>query len=360
MKYSSPFGAKQRRIRKTRENDMNFSPKYFLGVEKVFLDIMEDSHNHSQLFIAFLRFIGNLTSQALLPLIIFIPLPFGAVNPVIRIILIWLWGTIISNWWDKEIYPLLPLENGDSQKITPFVEIPDEIDVPSFDGGTENQSIKNYTWEFTPASTKKVVFSIEARIDVDRYNAARQEERRTVWDWAYYVFQDMPELRSMAKTFFDLHTDQNWSTFDQAANVLSFTQQCIDYRSDEDTTPAKEWPRYPIETLMDEVGDCEDDVILAAAILKRLGFEVALLYYPRHCALGVGGAKGLPGEYIVDTESGISYFYGETTSTGWKLGEVPDKYRGLEPERIEVVHTLIDFDIEEQDDVSISDSDSAT
>ena len=40
-------------------------------------------------------------------------------------------------------------------------------------------------------------------------------------------------------------------------------------------------------------GDCGDDVILTAAVLKRLGFDAALLYYPGHCALGVAGADGL-------------------------------------------------------------------
>ena len=60
---------------------------------------------------------------------------------------------------------------------------------------------------------------------------------------------------------------------------------------------------------MEEVGDCEDDVILTAAVLKRLGFDVALLYYPGHCALGVVGARGLPGTYVV--HEGKEYFYGK-------------------------------------------------
>jgi hypothetical protein len=94
---------------------------------------------------------------------------------------------------------------------------------------------------------------------------------------------------------------------------------------------------YPLETLLDGVGDCEDAVILAAALLKRLGYDVALLYYAGHCALGVAGAEGLPGDFVEDPQTGVRYFYGETTSEGWSLGQVPSRYREMEIAGIEVV-----------------------
>lgn len=151
----------------------------------------------------------------------------------------------------------------------------------------------------------------------------------------------MPEVDQLATEFYRLHQGREWSTLLQASNVLCFTQACITYRRDEDTTPAPEWPRYPIETLMDEASDCEDDVILTAAVLKRLGFDVALLYYPGHCALGVAGAAGLPGAYVVDARTDLHYFYGETTAEGWHLGEVPASYGGQSPETIEVVQRVV-------------------
>ena len=92
---------------------------------------------------------------------------------------------------------------------------------------------------------------------------------------------------------------------------------------------------------MDEKGDCEDDVILTAAVLARLGFQVALLYYPDHCALGVAGAENLPGEFVEDPARGRRYFYGETTADGLHIGEVPKEYRGTRPEMIEPVEILI-------------------
>ena len=126
--------------------------------------------------------------------------------------------------------------------------------------------------------------------------------------------------------------------------VLSCIQQNIEYTYDADTTQADEWPRYPIETLMDETGDCEDDVILTAAVLKRLGFDPVLLYYPGHCALGVAGADGLSGDCVTHSAEGreIKYFYGETTVEGWHLGQVTQRYRGQRPEMVEKVERMID------------------
>jgi hypothetical protein len=100
--------------------------------------------------------------------------------------------------------------------------------------------------------------------------------------------------------------------------------------------------RYPIETLMEETGDCEDVSVLTAAILVRLGFQVALLLYPKHVAVGVGGAENLKGHYISEPDSGIRYFYAESTASGWHIGEVPKEYRDQPPDKILPIHILIE------------------
>ena len=65
-----------------------------------------------------------------------------------------------------------------------------------------------------------------------------------------------------------------------------------------------------------------------AALLKRMGYAVALLMCPGHAAVGVAGAEALPGTYVTDPTAGIRHFCAETTADGWLLGESP-KY--LEP-----------------------------
>jgi hypothetical protein len=51
-------------------------------------------------------------------------------------------------------------------------------------------------------------------------------------------------------------------------NALAFVQKCIVYQSDPGVF---EYPRYPIETLVDEAGDCEDTAILYTSIVRTLG-----------------------------------------------------------------------------------------
>ena len=48
-----------------------------------------------------------------------------------------------------------------------------------------------------------------------------------------------------------------------------------------------EYPQYPIETLVNDKGDCEDKSILCASFLDLLGYNVSLLSLPNHMAVGV-------------------------------------------------------------------------
>ena len=111
-----------------------------------------------------------------------------------------------------------------------------------------------------------------------------------------------------------------------------------------DSTGHADWPRYPIETILDETGDCEDLAILCSAIIARLGFSVVLLHYPGHLAFGVAGADHLKGEYIVEPGTGRRYYYGEATAENWHLGQIPPKYRELSPEAILPVSILLQDD----------------
>ncbi len=56
--------------------------------------------------------------------------------------------------------------------------------------------------------------------------------------------------------------------YDTVECAFNFVQAAIDYSYD----PAwQEYPRYPIETLVDETGDCEDTAILYASLVRTLG-----------------------------------------------------------------------------------------
>ncbi|MCR5645689.1 MAG: hypothetical protein K6F96_04775 [Bacteroidales bacterium] len=108
-------------------------------------------------------------------------------------------------------------------------------------------------------------------------------------------------------------------------NVISFVQS-LRYVSDWDSKRCGEYVRFPVETLVDGCGDCEDLAILAAAILHEMGFGVLLVNLPDHMALAVAcDNKDCDGTFY--EFDGRKYYYLEVTSTGWAIGQVPDAYR---------------------------------
>lgn len=109
-----------------------------------------------------------------------------------------------------------------------------------------------------------------------------------------------------------------WDT----VNLLISFVQSLPYTSDKATTGYDDYPRYPIETLVDRGGDCEDTAILTAALLWQMGYDVILLEYPKHVAVGVAGDETVNGTYY--EYNGRRYFYLETTGEGWKIGKKPD------------------------------------
>ena len=82
--------------------------------------------------------------------------------------------------------------------------------------------------------------------------------------------------------------------------------------------------RYPLETLYDKRGDCEDKTILLAAILQEMGMDFVLLLPTDHMALGVCCDSVTAKQYFM--YDGKAYYYLESTAPGWKVGEIPKQY----------------------------------
>jgi chaperonin cofactor prefoldin len=132
----------------------------------------------------------------------------------------------------------------------------------------------------------------------------------------YYIKRLVDGLKIVA-------SNEGYSEYETIEYVISFIQT-LPYTVDDETTPWNEYPRYPIETLFDRGGDCEDTSILTAMILYEMGYDVALIILEdeNHCAVGVKGGEGIYGTYyLVD---GTKYFFLETTGDGWGIGDFPD------------------------------------
>ena len=132
--------------------------------------------------------------------------------------------------------------------------------------------------------------------------------------------QDDPTLGDLADA---LWSRAGGTTTAYVRYVLGFVQDAIAYRAD---PPTVEWPLYPLETLVDRAGDCEDTAILLAATLHEWGYDVVLLNVPDvHTAVGLGciDCEGAFIEY-----GGTRYYYIETAWDGaWEIGRIPDDYK---------------------------------
>ena len=130
----------------------------------------------------------------------------------------------------------------------------------------------------------------------------------------------------------DFLSDQskNMNELDKANFILRFVQEAIPYKTDTSGKEMDEYWKYPYETLYEMSGDCEDTSILYAALMKSMGYNAALLLFPGHMATGIGMPSGYDGYgwywYYTNQSNPIKYYYCETTSTGWWLGDKNSKY----------------------------------
>jgi hypothetical protein len=127
-----------------------------------------------------------------------------------------------------------------------------------------------------------------------------------------------------------LMTKDKKSKEEKAQIILDFVHTRFYDKSIEE---GPNYVKYPIETMVEGVGDCEDMAILAASMMKSIGIDVALVVYTpengNHVALGISGDfKGIYFE-----EKGKKYYYAETTGTEWlsnrakwRIGEMPEEY----------------------------------
>ncbi len=145
-----------------------------------------------------------------------------------------------------------------------------------------------------------------------------------------FVTYDDAKIKKVAETI-----TQQCTTPEGAAEVImEFVHQHV-YDSLVEDAYGRDYVKYPIETIVERSGDCEDLVILGAALMKARNIDVALLEFPDttgqgfgHLALGVcGNFNG--GFYEMD---GKKYYYAEATGTEWpfspatwKIGQLPEE-----------------------------------
>jgi hypothetical protein len=145
---------------------------------------------------------------------------------------------------------------------------------------------------------EEIQVTISSPVDRAAYEGAQKasksviiyDDRVTDTEWQSGLYRAMIEDPAQDAFFEDLLAAlrdvraREGLDSDRYLELVAVFVQSIPYSSQDSTDP-----RYPIETYVDRMGDCDDKSLLLAGLLAREGYSVALLYFgpEKHMAVGV-------------------------------------------------------------------------
>lgn len=187
--------------------------------------------------------------------------------------------------------------------------------------GSDDVISRSYDWSYDNRS-----WTWNLAIPKDLYDYYRSIERAPVADYSIYVTHPLDDIfcEELASRLSEEAGNRDFDSLETLQFAAAFVQD-LAYLSE-----VEEYPKYPIETLVDKGGDCEDTAILMAALLHAMGYDAVLVNLsspypgePGHMAVGVA----FPGlsQGTMFTYENIDYYYLETTCVS-KLGYMPEDY----------------------------------
>lgn len=132
-------------------------------------------------------------------------------------------------------------------------------------------------------------------------------------DYVRFANEELDDevVNPLASHLRELVTQFGFDALTEIHLAMAFTL-CIAYAYDSEYYGG-EYPKYPVETLADKMGDCEDHAILCGVLLYRLGHYVALALTNDHAFLGVRAPFDLPGWNYTPRELGVRVHVCEVT-----------------------------------------------
>lgn len=167
-----------------------------------------------------------------------------------------------------------------------------------------------------PFQDRSVLVSVS--VPQGLYEAAAEADKRAVllgewgdaddWTTGYYLsFITDPQMENVFSATVDALRRGASGTAegnDEYLEFLTVYVQSLTY----DTRPDEAGPKFPVETIIEKAGDCDDKSILLAGLLSQEGYNVSLFYFPDDSHMAVGIATDEPGF----RDSG--YLFVETTN----------------------------------------------
>lgn len=204
--------------------------------------------------------------------------------------------------------------------------VPDKEDIHPAGGG-ENYKFTVH-WQHNGYD-----YTTQFGIPEDRYLWYRNKPRGYCCEgWNKFATYMDPTIQTIAEDITDNARSQGESCLYCVA--IDFVQSMM-YEKDIDYNTNPEYPKYAIETIVDEKGDCEDTSFLMASILKALNIDTVVLIYSDHAAVGVR-CDGCTGTYYNYKDG--KYYFLETTgySGNWEIGSIWGKYGDETPQIIDI------------------------
>jgi hypothetical protein len=175
----------------------------------------------------------------------------------------------------------------------------------------------SHSWTFSNDHTE---WTVNLSIPAEDYYDARSETRGWVFSYQVYAHYVVPTdnvVKNLSAALKTMAVSKGYNQYETANFVLSFVQS-IPYSLDSDSVGLDEYPRYPVETLVDLTGDCEDKAALYASIIQSPSFSMDAILVALtdgeigHMAVGLFVTPPISGMFFW-TYLGRAYFYCETT-----------------------------------------------
>lgn len=132
--------------------------------------------------------------------------------------------------------------------------------------------LRHYEWEY-----QKDPQYWDALLPKALYQYYHDRQRQPFidnYDYDEYVLEplDEPTLEDLAQALLN-RVEGNYESFVEC--TLSFVQGVTQYTPDPEGV---EYPLYPLETLVDGIGDCEDTTILYVSLVRAMGYGAAMAF----------------------------------------------------------------------------------
>jgi len=174
-----------------------------------------------------------------------------------------------------------------------------------------------------PDGTNRYQLTVSATSSLYEYYLSKDHN---MYFYEFEKFVTPYALKPIADSLWSIYSDDE----DFANGVLMIVHQ-LPYEA---SSPQK----YPVETIVENKGDCDLFSFVAASVMMAGGLDVVLLYYEGQDHMNVGvnlshAPYDARSTVYYFSYSGKRYYVAETTGgnweNGWRVGESPDQLRGV-------------------------------